>query len=256
MLALASLLAVVLVSLLITRVATLALTMTGMSREAARFQSRSALSGVGFTTSEAERVVNHPVRRRIVLALMLIGSAGIVTTVASLIFSFGQASGGGRALRAGILVAGLFVIWLLSRSRWFDRVLRLLIAPVLNRAGLHRRDAAALLELEGDFAVYELAVEDDDWVAGRPLGELRLRDEGIAVLGVRRTDGAYVGVPAAGTVVQPGDTLVLYTDDARLCELDDRRRGHAGDRAHAEAARQAEHANALAGRPAVKDSRL
>jgi hypothetical protein len=253
MIALASLLVVVLVSLLITRVATLALTMTGLSRESARFQARFALSGVGFTTSEAERVVNHPVRRRIVLALMLVGSAGIVTTVASLIFSFGHNSGGDRLLRAGILVAGLLAIWLLSRSRLFDRALRLLIAPVLHRAGLRRRDASALLELEGDFAVYELAVEPGDWVAERPLGELRLRDEGIAVLGVRRTDGTYVGVPAGDTVVHEGDTLVLYTHDARLCELDDRRRGRAGDAAHARAARGA---NALARPPAVQDSRL
>lgn len=79
MVALATVLVVLLVSLLITRVATVALTLTGLSREVARFQARSALSGTGFTTSEAEAVVNDPVRRRIVMALMLVGSAGIVT---------------------------------------------------------------------------------------------------------------------------------------------------------------------------------
>jgi len=51
-------------SLVITRVATVALTMTGLSRQVARFQARSALTGTGFTTSEAETVVNHPVRRQ------------------------------------------------------------------------------------------------------------------------------------------------------------------------------------------------
>src|SRR5690242_3056015 len=121
MIALVSVLVVVLVSLLITRVATLALTMTGMSRENARFQARSALSGVGFTTSEAEAVVRHPVRRRIVLGLMIIGSGGIVTAAATLILSFGHGSGGARLSRALILAAGLFALWLLSRSRWFDR---------------------------------------------------------------------------------------------------------------------------------------
>jgi hypothetical protein len=56
-------------SILITRVASIALTHTGLSRESARFQARSAFTGVGFTTSESEKVVNHPVRRRILLLL-------------------------------------------------------------------------------------------------------------------------------------------------------------------------------------------
>lgn len=41
---------VILVSLLVTRVATAALMLTGRSRDAARFQARSALTGVGYTT--------------------------------------------------------------------------------------------------------------------------------------------------------------------------------------------------------------
>lgn len=40
-------------SLVITRVASVMLTGTGMAREAARFQARSALSGVGFTTGSS-----------------------------------------------------------------------------------------------------------------------------------------------------------------------------------------------------------
>ena len=50
-------------SLFVTQLATIALTYTGLSLEAARFQARSAFTGTGFTTSEAENVVDHPVRR-------------------------------------------------------------------------------------------------------------------------------------------------------------------------------------------------
>lgn len=38
---------VAILSLLITRIATIALTVTGMTRPTARFQARSALTGVG-----------------------------------------------------------------------------------------------------------------------------------------------------------------------------------------------------------------
>lgn len=64
MLSIVSLLLILTLSILITRIATVALTHTGLSREAARFQARSAFTDVGFTTSESEKVVNHPERRR------------------------------------------------------------------------------------------------------------------------------------------------------------------------------------------------
>ena len=64
------LLLILLVALLINRIATAALMSTGMSRQYAKFQARSAFTGVGFTTSEAEEVVSHPVRRRIVMILI------------------------------------------------------------------------------------------------------------------------------------------------------------------------------------------
>ena len=48
MFAVVTLLLVLVLSILITRVATVALTHTGLSRQTARFQARSALTGVGF----------------------------------------------------------------------------------------------------------------------------------------------------------------------------------------------------------------
>ena len=74
MISIVSLLVVIFVSILITRIATIALTHTGLTKESAKFQARSAFSGAGFTTSESELVVNHPVRRRIVMFLILIGN--------------------------------------------------------------------------------------------------------------------------------------------------------------------------------------
>lgn len=85
---------IVLLVLLINRIATAALMSTGMSREMARFQSRSALSTVGFTTAESESVVNHPVRRRIIAILMIVGNAGFVGLIATVLGTFtGEAEG-------------------------------------------------------------------------------------------------------------------------------------------------------------------
>ena len=233
MIALVSVFVIVLVSLLVTRVATVALTLTGMSRESARFQARSALSGTGFTTKEAEDVVSHPLRRRIVGGLMLVGSGGLVTAVGSLILTFGgNGQGQSHLIRALILIGGLFVIWLLSRSAWVDLRLSRLIGRALKWRGFHVRDYGRLLALQKDWAVGELAVEAEDWMSGRTLAELKLRDEHVDVLGIQKPNGEYIGVPHGDRVIAAGDTLVLYATEERLEELDERKRGAAGDRAH------------------------
>ena len=64
------------------------------------------------------------------------------------------------------------------------------------------------------------------------LAELNLRDEGVAVLGIQRPDGCYIGSPISATRINPYDTLVAYGPAARLAELDQRPKGPRGDDAH------------------------
>lgn len=224
------------VSLLITRIGTTALVHTGLSREVARFQARSAFFGVGFTTSEAESVVNHPVRRRIVLWLVLLGNAGIVTVLASVILSVTRSSGVQLAELA-VLAVGLALLGLISRSRLLDRAID---AALKRWTDLDVRDYADLLELHGDFAVAELKVEEGDWLAEETLRDLHLRDEGVVVLGITRANGTWLGAPDGDTIVHANDTLVVYGRDDRVCELDMRRDDATGDAAHAAAVAEQE----------------
>jgi len=233
MVTLATVLVVVLVSLLISRIATVALVLTGLSREAARFQARSALSGTGFTTGEAESVVAHPVRRRVVMLLMLIGSAGLVTVIATLMLSFADTGDEQKALRLGVLLVGLTALWFAARSSWVDRRLSWLIAKVLRRwTDLDTSDYGQLLHLADRYAVGEIAVQPGDWVADRTLGELGLREEGIVVLGITVADGAWVGSPTLETRIHAHERLLLYGPTAQLRELDRRTAGPEGDAAH------------------------
>jgi hypothetical protein len=238
---------VIVLSMLVGRVATIALTLTGMSREAARFQARSAMTGAGYTTAESEAVVNHPLRRRIVMTLMLIGSAGIVTVLASVMLTMvraGSAEGGNTTLTLLALFGGTLGLLLLVKLRPVDRAVSRVIRLGLRRfTDLDVRDYAALLEIHGGFAVSELRVDDRDWMADHTLGELRLNDEGVIVLGVQRDDGRYVGAPNGATRIQPGDVLVLYGHGDRIAELDVRERGPAGEVDHLRASW--EHASEL-----------
>ena len=228
---------VVALSTFVTRVATIALTLTGMSRESARFQARSALTGAGFTTAESEMVVNHPVRRRIIMSLMLIGSAGVVTVIGSVVLTFARDNDLIETVgSAFVLALGLGVVVWAATSKPLDLALQPIITRLLRRfTDIDTRDYARLLHVAGEFAVSELAVEPQDWLADSQLSSLRLPDEGVLVLGVQRADGeTYVGAPQGYTTVHAGDTLILYGHVDRLAAIDERRRSD-GAAAHAAA---------------------
>ncbi len=163
------LLVVVSMTLLVTRIAAVALTLTGLSQEASRFQARSALAGVGYTTSEAELVVNHPVRRRIIMILMLIGNIGVPTVVATLVVSMLTATQSESWWKPlFVLVAGLIALLFAARSHWLESRLNRLLARILQRwTDLEVRDYAALFQLQNGYAVSEMLVEPDDWIDGK-----------------------------------------------------------------------------------------
>lgn len=247
MIAIATLLVVVTVTLIVNRVGTIALTATGLSAEVAHFQARSALTGVGFTTTESELIVSHPMRRRIVLTLMLLGNAGMVTIIATLVVGFAGRGDPTNALaRVGTLAGGLILILLAARSKTVDRLLSKYISRALRRfTKLELRDYVQLLDLASNHAVAELGVEAASWVAEHQLADLHLPAEGVLVLGIRRTDGTFLGAPRGHTRIHEHDTLILYGYADVLEDLGNRKVGMAGDRAHLElmseiAERQAE----------------
>lgn len=214
--------------------------MTGLSRDAAVFQAHSAFSGVGFTTSESESVVNHPVRRRILRILMLLGNAGLTSVIATLVLSLSNATQAQFAVRLAIIVSVIAGLWALSRSKWFDRALNRLIRLALARwTTLSVVDYAELLGISRGYVISELEVDEGDWIAGRSLADLALSDEGILVLGVYRPGKGYLGAPRGSTMIKPGDTLTLYGPESLLRALAERKAGEDGDRAH-EAAVKAE----------------
>ena len=225
-------------SVLFTRIASIALMHTGLSKQLARFQARSAFTGVGFTTNEAEKIVNHPVRRKIVMTLMLLGNAGIISVIASLLLTFIDTGESEIPLiyRLLILVISIFILWLLSTSKVVDLYLSRMISRALKKyTDLNVRDYAGLLHLSKDYGISELMVEKNDWIANKNLKETSLRDEGINVLGIKRENGTYIGVPTGNTEVLPGDLLILYGSNTNLQDLDERQKGVHGNIRHKEA---------------------
>ena len=237
MIAIFSLFTVAILSLLVTRIAAMALMFTGLSSEAARFQARSAFSGVGFTTAESELIMNHPVRRKIIMILMLLGNIGIATVVATVMVSLLSTAVSENWLRNVLLFVGcLSLLWIIAVSHVVERNLNRIIAWGLKKwTRLEVQDYIAILHLQNEFAVWEMKVEPNDWLEGKSLLEAGLSREGVLILGIQRKGGFYIGAPQGISRIHEGDVLVMYGPMPRLEELDRRRIGEEGDQAHRDA---------------------
>jgi hypothetical protein len=237
MVAIVSLLLILGISVVIIRVAAVALEHTGISRDAARFQARSAYTGVGFTTTEAEDVVAHPVRRRIVMWLMLVGNVGIVSAMAAVLLSaIDLRSQQGIGILLAVLLGGIVLIWALGSSGWVDRQLCRAIRWAIRRwTTLDAHDYARLLHLRDDYGVSRFRIDADDWVAGKTLAAARLAEEGLLVLGIECPGGNFIGAPPADVEMRAGDELVVYGPASRVAELEARAAGEHSGRVHTEA---------------------
>lgn len=217
-----ALLIIVIVSLLIVRIGTNALLLTGMSLQAARFQAASAFFGVGFTTREAEMVVGHEVRRKIILHLIIAGNIGLTSALATLIVTFVNDSGGDSAVlnKLGMIVLGVTVLYFLSHTGFVKKPLDALMKFSLERAGMvHAQDYELLLNVESGFCISDFRIEKDHPFADKALYESRPNDHGIVILGIRRQDGEFVGAPGKNDVIYRGDTVMIYGSEESVDKM-------------------------------------
>ena len=222
-------------SLVVVRFATVALILTGTSRDLAQFQALSAFTRCGFSTNESEDIVNHPVRRQIVMLLMLLGNAGVVIAIASVLSLFvgNDEETVSFWLRLFVLIAGTAILWIVASSQFVERVMRRFhVWAIRYWTHLDVHDYTGLLRITRDYRVSEMRVRHGYWLQGKSLAELELPREGIIVLGIERDTGGYIGTPRGDTVVVAGDSLIVYGRQESLLDLDHRRAGLVGNMHH------------------------
>ena len=206
------------VSLIAVRVGATALMMTGLSWDTASFQSYSAFFGVGFTTKEAEMVVNHPVRRRIIRDLILAGNIGLTSALATLVVTLMQSAATSHLLLiVGALVTGALVLLFLSRIGWLQKLLDRVIRYTLERTGMVRAlDYELLLRIQYGYVVSEIEVLPNTYLAGRALRDSRPWDRGVVILFIKRDDEMVPGLPGPADIIQPGDVVTAYGKEQSL----------------------------------------
>jgi hypothetical protein len=191
--------------------------LTGLDRETSHFQALSAFTGTGFTTRVAERVVNHPIRRKITIVLIVLGHAGTATVVAGVVTSVNTESLG-ISLRniAMLLVAGVGAWYLLRQAgtRLLGDLLRPLLARYMGESVPHEE----LLLYKPGFGITRIEIPPDCRLAGKSLMEANLRESRLQVLAVE-SGNRTEAIPDPGWILEPGQHVILYGELKKVQEL-------------------------------------
>ncbi len=157
-----ALLIIILVSFLVVRVGSNALILTGMSSKAAKFQAISAFFGVGFTTSEAEMVMSHEVRRKVIRHLIISGNIGLTSALATLVVTFSQSKDDmvmSKFITIGVVVLAVFSLGLFFNMKIITGPLDAVMKKALEKSGVVRAlDYDLLLKLEDGYCVSEILI--------------------------------------------------------------------------------------------------
>ncbi len=197
-------------SLFIVRIASVALRITGLPDHVARFQSISALTGAGFTTSESESIVNFPVRRKVIVSLMIFGNLGLVSVLSTFIVAFSESAGDTDAMiRQGLMIVAVvaFTAFVMT-NKTLDKFLCDAIARILYR----------FMKSDQQHFLTVLALDDLHSVAEhvyRGKKDLRLTDIipsslGLNLLSVRGTEHTHFDEFGPDFLVGQNETLVCF----------------------------------------------
>lgn len=249
MIALFSFLIIIFLSLFVVRIGSIALEATGISEDVSQFEALSAFSGVGYTTKESELIMGSALRRRIIRVLMMLGSAGLTTGVATLILTFIDNEGRRVVFDIGVssftfnlivIVSGSFFLFLISRTKLFDKFVRFCFKGPFKaiKKKVSMYDYESLLGMSKGFGIVQFQVPKKNWMENKTIGQLQLEKEGINVLGIFREihkHEDYIGLPSNDFKIHYKDKIIIYCRDDIVENLANREKGKEGNLSRKEA---------------------
>lgn len=202
--------------IMIIEVSTILLEATGLRKEVARFQAISLLTGTGFTTSESELVIDHPIRRKIASFLIIFGTLSFAIILSYVISFFVNSTIYLSDL--GIGAAVLFLAILIIRSSIIHSFLSRKIGSQIEKYYVHHKSVEEVFHLDGKNAMCQFILnESHKKIIDIPLKELQLAEQDVKILNIHRNRQSIKN-PTGSTVLLPGDEVLVYGNVERIHE--------------------------------------
>ena len=201
---------IIVISAFIVKIASVALNLTGLDEKRAFFQALSAFTGTGFTTSDSETVVTNDLRRKIIMVLMVLGNAGLVSVITTLILSFRMGGVTPVLVNITIILAAILVLIKIASNKGITRRLTKQIQNKLAKtATFTKRPVLEILRLAEGYGIAEVNIAEDSADLGKTLNDSSFRQQDILVLAIERGK-TVIPAPHADDNLQLNDTLICY----------------------------------------------
>ena len=184
--------------------------LTGLPDNVARFQSLSAMTGTGFTTRESELIVNYPIRRRVLMTLMIIGNLGLVSIVSTFVVTFGAIGPATTPILQQVLwfVGGLVLSFLVLTNPVVDGLLCRFLSWLLRRTTqLGSRRYVRLLSLEDDMTIAEHHLRLERAVM---IGDLIPEGIDLSVIMIRGEETKHPSHLGDDIEIEPFETAICF----------------------------------------------
>lgn len=205
---------------LLVEILSIVLKLTGLELSKARFQVISILTHTGFTTRESELIAQHPTRRKIASALMIVSYAAQITLITLLFNVLNQAAKNMLGTMIALGATTVFII-VVTQSKFLseriDRMTEKLLKKRMKATNSNSR-IEQVLNLSPEFSIYELIVDTDSFVCEKKLSELKLKEHFIQILKIDR-GSEMIDFPQADTRLLAGDRLIVYGKIDSLTEM-------------------------------------
>lgn len=199
--------------------------LTGMSKNKSRFQVISLFTNSGYTTQEAELIVNNQMRRKLATTTMLLGYALNVTVISvliNIIMTLGNSSSTRDVWLFLIYFGGfIFLIYILGKVRFIDNLIQDLIRAVAIRI-IYRRNENIIEVIDNysDFTIAEISVKKiPKECIDTPLKDSGIKSVyGIQILAIKRKSKVEKEV-TGDTIIEEDDILIVSGHLTKMKEL-------------------------------------
>ncbi|MED4634419.1 hypothetical protein P9443_16080 [Peribacillus frigoritolerans] len=133
--------------------------LTGLKGTVARFQVISMLTGTGFTTDESKSIIDHPIRRKISMFLILFGAFSLAVIISSISTLLTDDL---RLMELSIIIGILLVLTVLVKVPFLNnRLSNKMKSEMYNHYELWEHPIEEVLFLEDEDVVMEIDIYED-----------------------------------------------------------------------------------------------
>ncbi|MFC5364277.1 hypothetical protein [Peribacillus frigoritolerans] len=141
---------------LVIEISVTLLKLTGLKGTVARFQVISMLTGTGFTTDESKSIIDHPVRRKISMFLILFGAFSLAVIISSISTLLTDDL---RLMELSIIIGILLVLTILVKVPFLNnRLSNKMKSEMYNHYELWEHPIEEVLFLEDEDVVMEIDI--------------------------------------------------------------------------------------------------